>query len=129
MTGQQDYAAFGLSGRIALITGGNRNIGRSIALTLAGAGVTPIIFFRDDEEAARKVCDEIAKSGGRAGMRQADLVGVERLKGAVAEIEREYGSVDILINSAAIRPNTKISQITVEEWDLVFATNRGRRFS
>ena len=123
MTGHQLQAAFGISGRIALITGGNRNIGRSIALTLARAGAIPIILFRDDENAAREVCAELTGSGSRAAMYQADLTDVKRLRDVVANIEREFGGVDILINNAAIRPNTKISQITVEEWDLVFATN------
>jgi 3-oxoacyl-[acyl-carrier protein] reductase len=115
---------FGIAGRVALITGGNRNIGRCIAVTLAKAGVTSVILFGRDENAARQTCAEIGEHGGvRAGMYQADLTDVERLRGVVKEIEQELGGVDILINNAAIRPARKISEITVEEWDLVFATN------
>ena len=119
----QGKEAFGIAGRIALITGGGRNIGRSIALTMAQAGASPIILFRDDAKAAQAVCEEVARGGGRAGMYQADLADVGRLKSVVKEIEKNFDSVDILVNNAAIRPNSKISQITVEEWDLVFATN------
>ena len=114
---------YGIAGKVALITGGNRNIGRSIALAFATAGVTPIIVYRQDEKAAKQVCAEIAALGVRTGMVQAELADVDRLKGMVREIEQEHGGVDILVNGAAIRPNSKLSEITVEEWDTVFATN------
>jgi NAD(P)-dependent dehydrogenase (short-subunit alcohol dehydrogenase family) len=63
----------GIPGKIVLITGGNRNIGRSIALTMARAGAIPGILFREAVDAARTLCDEVAQCGGRAGMYQADL--------------------------------------------------------
>jgi 3-oxoacyl-[acyl-carrier protein] reductase len=123
MSEQDKYKIFGVSGRVAVVTGGNRNIGRSIAMTLAQAGATSIILYGSDDEAARKVCDEITGAGGRAGMYKADLADVERLREVVKSIEKDFGSVDILVNNAANRPHSKISQITVEEWDSVFATN------
>jgi 3-oxoacyl-[acyl-carrier protein] reductase len=115
--------AYGISGKIALITGGAKNIGRSIASTMAKAGAIPIILFRDDDETARAFCEEIAGDGGRAGMYQADLADVGALRGVVKTIEKDFGCVDILVNNAAIRPHSKIAEITVEEWDLVIATN------
>ncbi|HWI15685.1 MAG TPA: SDR family oxidoreductase [Burkholderiales bacterium] len=114
---------FGISGRIALITGGNCNIGRSIALALAGAGVKPVIMYGADEAAARAVCGEIEAQGGRAAMYQADLADVPALQPLVQRIEREQGSIDILVNNAAIRPNTKIADVTLDEWNRVFDTN------
>ena len=117
------YEIFGLSHRVALVTGGNRNIGRAIATTLSKAGATAIILFGSDEAAASKVCAEIGELGGRAAMYQADLKNVERLREIVNDVERTYGGVDILVNNAAIRPHSKISKITLEEWDEVFATN------
>jgi 3-oxoacyl-[acyl-carrier protein] reductase len=122
MTGKFEEV-YGIAGKVALVTGGSRNIGRSIALAFATAGVTPIIVYRQDEKAARKVCAEIAELGVRAGMFRAELADVEGLKEMVNEIERDHGGVDILVNGAAIRPNSKTSEITVEEWDTVFATN------
>lgn len=118
-----EYAVFGIAGRIALISGGNRNIGRSIALAFAKAGVTPVILFHQDAAAAQQVCADVAQLGGRAAMHQADLADVERLRAIVAQVEDELGAIDILVNNAAIRPRSKISEITVEEWDQVFATN------
>jgi NAD(P)-dependent dehydrogenase (short-subunit alcohol dehydrogenase family) len=123
MSAEAPNIGYGLTGKIALVTGGSRNIGRSIALTLAAAGATPIVLFREDERAARAVCDAISNTGGRAGMYRAELTDVPGLRRVVQEIERDFGAVDILVNNAAIRPRTKISAITVEEWDRVFASN------
>jgi 3-oxoacyl-[acyl-carrier protein] reductase len=117
------HEAFGIAGKVALVTGGNRNIGRSTALALAGAGVHAAILYAHDEKAAREVCAEIAAEGVRAASFQADLADVERLRGVVKEVEGTLGEVDILVNNAAIRPNPKFSEITVEDWDRVFATN------
>lgn len=114
---------YGIDGKIALITGGNRNIGRAIALAFAEAGTTPIILFHQDEDAASAVCKEIDKTGVRSAMFQADLADIDRLKEIVRQVDDDFGGVDILVNNAAIRPNSKISEITPEEWDGVFATN------
>jgi 3-oxoacyl-[acyl-carrier protein] reductase len=117
------FEAFGIAGRVALVSGGNRNIGRATVLTLAKAGAVPLILYGSDDEAARKVVAEVEKAGGRAGMYKADLADTKGLAPLVKKIEKEFGGVDILINNAAIRPNTKISAISEEEWDRVFDTN------
>jgi NAD(P)-dependent dehydrogenase (short-subunit alcohol dehydrogenase family) len=115
--------SFGIKGRIAVVSGGNRNIGRSIVLTLAKEGVTTVLLYRDGADEAKAVCDEVAALGGRAVAYRADLADTQSLAPLVRKIESEVGAIDILINNAAIRPNTKISKITLEEWDLVFNTN------
>jgi NAD(P)-dependent dehydrogenase (short-subunit alcohol dehydrogenase family) len=116
-------SALGVTGRVALITGGGRNIGRAVALTLAGAGALPVVMYHEDERTARAVCDEISAAGGRAGVCQADLGDVAQIRAVVAKVAAEFGEIDILINNAAIRPHSKISEITVEEWDRVLAVN------
>ena len=115
--------AWGIAGKIALVSGGNRNIGRAIALALAGAGVDVAILYRQDEKAAREVCAEITALGVRAASFRADLADAEGLRGVVKEVEAALGEVDILVNNAAIRPNPRFSEITVADWDQVFATN------
>jgi len=120
---KQPADSFGLEGRIALVSGGNRNIGRSIVLTFAKAGAIPVILYRDDDAAAHAVCAEVANAGGRAGMCKADLADIPKLKDVVKMVEKDCGTIDILVNNAAIRPNTKIADISLEEWDLVFNTN------
>ena len=62
-------------------------------------------------------------AGGRAEMVQVDLADVDRLRGLVDEVAETVGDIDILVNNAANRPNSKISEITVAEWDWVFAVN------
>jgi 3-oxoacyl-[acyl-carrier protein] reductase len=123
MTASVRNPEYGLSGRVSVVTGGSKNIGRRIAQMLAAAGATPIVLYHEDEAAAREVCNEVEKAGGRAGMYQAELADVRQLQSVVRAIERDYGAVDVLINNAAIRPRSKITAITVEEWDIVLATN------
>jgi 3-oxoacyl-[acyl-carrier protein] reductase len=123
MNGKLEVPAWGIAGKVALITGGGRNIGRAVALTLAGAGAVPVVLYHEDEAAARRVCDEIIAGGGRAGVCQADIGEVAQCRAAAAKVAAEFGGVDILINNAAIRPHSKISQISPEEWDRVMAVN------
>jgi NAD(P)-dependent dehydrogenase (short-subunit alcohol dehydrogenase family) len=123
MKNEGRYAAYGLAGRVAMVTGGSKNIGRHIVSVLAEAGAVPVILYREDEETARKVCAEIEKNGGRAGMVQADMADVTALRQAVRRVESDFGGVDILVNNAAVRPNTKITAVSVEEWDRVLDTN------
>lgn len=118
-----DASALGISGKVALITGGGRNIGRAVALSLAGAGALPVVMYHEDERTARAVCGEIAAAGGRAGVCQADVGDVAQIRAVVAKVTAEFGDIDILINNAAIRPHSKISQISVEEWDRVLGVN------
>src|SRR5258705_2412497 len=106
MTAQQLDNAFGIAGRIALVSGGNRNIGRSIVLTLARAGVTPLILYRDDQKAAQNVCAEVVAIGARSGIYQADLADAASLKTLVRTFEKDFGSIDILVNYASIRSDT-----------------------
>lgn len=62
MKNEGRYAAYGLAGKVAVVTGGSKNIGRHIVSVLAEAGAVPVILFREDEETARKVCAEIEKT-------------------------------------------------------------------
>ena len=123
MSEQHTGTSFGIANRVAVVSGGNRNIGRSIVLTLAKEGAKPVILYRDGADEANKVCAEVAALGIKAAMYKADLADTASLAPLVKKIEQEQGGIDILINHAAIRPNTKISKITLEEWDLVFNTN------
>ncbi len=118
-----DAASFGVTGRVALITGGGRNIGRAIALSFAGVGAVPVILYNEDERTARGVADEISAAGGRSGIVRADLADVAQCQAAVKQVAAEFGDIDILINNAAVRPHSKISQISLEEWDRVLSVN------
>jgi len=114
---------FGIKGKVALVTGASRNIGRAIALTLAGAGAVAIILYHEDEAAAGAVLGDIRARGGEGAMFQAELGDVAGLQEIVRSAEAEFGGIDILVNNAALRPNTKIADISIAEWDEVFAIN------
>ncbi|MDX1384291.1 MAG: SDR family oxidoreductase [Thermoanaerobaculia bacterium] len=97
-----------LEGRIALVTGGGRGIGRAISLGLAEDGAAVAVNYRRDEEAAREVVAEIEKAGGRAAAYGASVDDWDADARMVEQIAAELGDVDILVNNAGIasRGNT-----------------------
>ena len=106
-----DEKSCGVAGRVALITGGGRNIGRAVALTLAGAGALPVIMYNEDAKTAQGVVDEVIAAGGRAGLCQADLADVAQCQAAVKKVAAEFGDIDILINNADFLSAFSISSL------------------
>ena len=91
-----------LSGRVALVTGGGRGIGRAVSLALAEDGAAVAVNYRRNEDAARQTVDDIARRGGNARMYHATIDDFERAQEMVAMIEGELGAVSILVNNAGI---------------------------
>ncbi|KAI95243.1 short-chain dehydrogenase [Rhodomicrobium udaipurense JA643] len=114
---------FDLSGRVAVITGSSRGIGRAIALEAARAGASVVVSSRK-LDACQRVVDEIRESGGRATA-VACNVGVKAdLEALVSHALREYGRIDILIPNAAINPAYgPSSEVSDEVWNKVLTTN------
>jgi len=113
---------FDLSGQVAIVTGGNRGIGRGIALGLAGAGAAVAILGRDDEKNAR-VRAEIEATGVRALAVHVDLTDRASLEPAFARVERDLGSVGILVNNAGVAAlSGGVLNESPEVWDNVLAT-------
>ena len=110
-----------LEGRVAIVTGAARNIGRAIARDLADGGASVVIVARTDLEAARAVAGEIEKSGGRAFAILADVTDATAVGAMVSETIMHFGRLDILVNNAGIRPETPFEQMSIEEWDQVLA--------
>jgi len=113
---------FGLEGRVAVVTGGNRGIGRGIALALAEAGAAVAILARDEEKNAATLAD-LQALGGRALALKIDLARRADLKPALDQIERSLGPVDILVNNAAMFILKGVLDQTAEEWDRVIEIN------
>lgn len=110
-----------LAGRVAIVTGAGRNIGRAIAMALAADGASAVVNARANKEEASAVVDEIVKAGGK-GMAiladVADAAAVEKM--VVAAVDR-FGRIDILINNAAIRGEKSLDALTFDEWRRIHA--------
>ena len=92
----------GLAGRVALVTGGGRGIGRAISLHLAAAGASVAVNYRKDEEAARKTVAEIEGAGGRAAAYHGSIDSWDDDAAMVAAVSGDFGPIDILVNNAGI---------------------------
>jgi 3-oxoacyl-[acyl-carrier protein] reductase len=108
-----------LEGRVALVTGGARNIGRSICLALADAGAAVVVNTRTSLDDAQAVVAEIEARGGKSIAHLADVTDEDGIAAMMAEVGRRFGRLDILVNNAAVRDVTKIDDIDLATWRYV----------
>lgn len=113
----------GLEGRVALVTGASRNIGRAIAVKLAENGADVVIHVGRDIEAGAQSVAAVEGVGRRATLISANLASPEAAIDAVAQAISAFGRLDVVINNAAVRPEAAFSDITYEAWRDVMATN------
>ena len=113
---------FDLSGKVAIVTGGGRGIGRAIALGLAGAGASVVVCSRTQKE-IDSVVDEIHQMGGTAMAVAADLTVNEQLENLVNATIKEFGRIDILVNNAARSFLRSLLDLREDGWDKIFDTN------
>jgi 3-oxoacyl-[acyl-carrier protein] reductase len=111
-----------LAGRVALITGASRNIGRAIALALAEAGAAIAINTRSSRADAEAVAAEIVAAGGRASVSLADVAIEADVGRMVDETAARFGGIDILVNNAAIRHEAPIDALDAARWRAALAT-------
>jgi pteridine reductase len=112
-----------LAGKTALVTGGGRRIGRSIALALAHAGADVAITYHTSQAEASQTSAEIAALGRRAIAAKCDVRSEKSVRAAVAAVHAEFGRIDILVNNAAVFASAALESLTLEQWDEVFETN------
>ncbi len=112
-----------LDGRVALVTGAARGIGKAIALALAAAGARVAINHRAGEREAVKLAREIEAGGGHAHAVCADVTDPDAVEEMVREIARELGPVDILVNNAGIARPVPVESLRLATWDTTMAVN------
>ena len=110
-----------LAARVALVTGAGRNIGREIALSLAASGTAVVINVRSSIEEGQSVVDEITERDGRALLCVADVADQQAVLQMVVEIEAQWGRLDVLVNNAAVRRETKLDDISAADWHRTLA--------
>ncbi|MGH6943280.1 MAG: SDR family NAD(P)-dependent oxidoreductase [Geminicoccaceae bacterium] len=105
-----------LDGKVALVTGAVRRIGRAIATALAEEGAAVVINTRSSEDEARAVAAEIEAAGGRALVQLADVTDEAAVRAMVEAAIARFGRLDILVNNAADRRHAPLTEISLEEW-------------
>ena len=110
-------------GRIALVTGGSRGIGRATAVELGRAGANVAINFLTQEDAANEVALEIKNIGCKASIFQGDVSQSLEVDRMVAEISGKLGPIDILVNNAGQARRLSIDEVTEDDWDQTMSIN------
>lgn len=111
-----------LAGKVALVTGGARNIGRAIACALAAGGAAVMVNARTSHDDAQATANMIRTAGGRAALHFADVTDPAAVSAMVEGTIREFGRLDLLVNNAAIRAEMPFGEIRLEDWQRVLAT-------
>src|ERR1035437_7040328 len=117
-----------LLGKVALVTGAAKRIGRSVALRLADEGADVIVNYRASKDAAEEVAAQIAAKGRRAAAIQGDVAKRADVAALFAAIEKDFGRLDILVNNAAIFFSAKFEELTEEQWDSILDANLKSQF-
>jgi NAD(P)-dependent dehydrogenase (short-subunit alcohol dehydrogenase family) len=112
-----------LAGKIALITGGTRRLGRASALALAEAGADIAITYLRSAQEARQTAREIEKLGVRALAFRCDVTDDKSVRTMVREVVRTLGSLDVLVNNAGNYETVAFESLTLKQWDAIFASN------
>ena len=105
-----------LSGRVALVTGGGRDVGADICRSLAAAGAAVAVNYNGSKAEAEGVAAEIVKAGGHANTCKADVSDLAQVRSMVDRIKSDFGGLDILVNNAGYALRKRFSETTPEEW-------------
>jgi 3-oxoacyl-[acyl-carrier protein] reductase len=108
-----------LEGKVALVTGSGRNIGRATVLMMAREGANIVVNARANQQEAESVAREVRDLGVKAIVVLGDVGDKSQVENLAAKALSEFGRVDILINNAAIRPHKPFLEVTDEDWERV----------
>lgn len=112
-----------LKGRVALVTGAGRRVGRAISLALAGRGAAVAVHYRSSEKQAGQLVAEITAQGGQARSFRADLEKVADIEQMVDAVLSAFGRIDVLVNSASVFYRKPLEEVTERDWDVNLDTN------
>lgn len=112
-----------LKGKVAIVTGASRGIGRQIALTLASYGANIVVNYHGSLEKAKEVANEIEAMGREAFLYQGNVADMDAMKEMVKETTKKFGRIDILVNNAGITKDNLLMAMKEEEFDQVLDTN------
>lgn len=112
-----------LSGKIALVTGAAKRIGREIALSLADQGADVAITYLNSQREAEQTVRDIAAKDVEALAIRCDLRNPDEIDHAIAEVIDQFGRLDLVVNNAGLFESVALEEISVEQWDRIFATN------
>ena len=117
-----------LEGRVAIVTGAARNLGRAIACSLAAGGASVLVNANTSVDMANETVQQIRTAGGTAEVFFGDVTDPATVEAMIAEAVSRFGRLDILVNNAAIRRETALLDISLEEWREVFAVGLDAAF-
>jgi NAD(P)-dependent dehydrogenase (short-subunit alcohol dehydrogenase family) len=112
-----------LQGKVALITGGAKRLGRASALALARAGADVAITYRESAREAQHTVIDVSSFGVRAIAVKCDVTEEKSVRAAIKETKRELGGIDILVNNAGNYETAEFEKLTLKQWDAIFASN------
>lgn len=112
-----------LDGKVAIVTGASRGIGRAVAVQLAKAGAKVVVNYAGNETAALESKNLIEELGGQCILSKADVADVEAVEAMVKDTLAAYGQIDILVNNAGITRDNLLMRMKEDEWDAVMNTN------
>jgi 3-hydroxybutyrate dehydrogenase len=117
-----------LKGRTAVVTGSTSGIGHAIALALAGAGANVVVNGLGGEKDNEGAIHEVAKHGTRVVFDGANMLRHNQIADMIARAEKDFGSVDVLVNNAGIQHVAPVEEFPIEQWDAVIAINLSSAF-
>jgi pteridine reductase len=112
-----------LSGRVALVTGAGRRVGQAIAVALGAKGMRVAVHYHGSADGAHETVRSIKEAKGDARTFQADLLETESHAPLISAVTAAFGSLDVLVNSAAVMVRTPFGEVTPEQWDSIMALN------
>ena len=114
---------FDLAGKVAIVTGGSRGIGRAVSIALAGAGAHVLVNYRSNEEAAKETLRRIEEAGGTGEILGFDVSDPESVDAAIKDAARRLGHIDILVNNAGISIDQLLLRVSAKDLEMTWATN------